>query len=1763
MTLSQLKLFSEIADWATENNLLPELELCYHLLGLNPKLNAVGNLATEFQHPESQQILGDWSDNLLAHRLTLFCSTLKMTAPVLYAGTTIPHVGNAAKNRQQFDDFRTKTYILTLVTNPLNNASNDEAFYWRRQLRLWLIMQNAIRITQHGYSSDSKISLVSSFLIIGFGDTRWIFIDALLDIARRFLADAQPSFERFSSALLFAANQKKSENLHTRFLNALIDVASGDIHPTESGTKVESSDTPTLPFPAFTSKKTFDVSEDSEPQQLLISEQESLLLVSIDPTHSEAQQTLSTGSIFIQQAEQSHYLPWSWNKPTPPEIDALSNWLDVNLDALQLDTRVGAAIVKVALLVGRSLARTEAFSISDSIENEWSFNTSFTRLHRKAPRRQNSWQPNNDDLTKISAFSNDWVVNVPSRISSVLSNAAASFDTAPQTLGILWRAISNDTLEVWFNRQASVIFPRLTSGKLGETLSQQIFDRTGDQNIARLASSHHQSGLPGATGYATWDIAKIEQGLSLEFDRKTYEQDDTNLIGSLLQPVKALLQSEIAQATKTLAQTDQSDAVNFHNILAQYCVAALRATTGCRNLRDPFESAAHFNLKQQCVFINDKNDSGLHRGRLVPLPDQCVKLISKYFKSLRRLSDALTEHRSILAKNILDISQGIPSSMPLFFLLDRGLKWHSMADTDILSKPLFNFELPKNLFRHRYSQQLAAQGVDSEIIDGWMGHGETGVGSYGDYSLRCWKNDVDMNRAAVNSAFDTLGFDAPSLLTRIAPNVSISEGTNKYSEPDFFGETQRRRERRQRTKKAIKDATLDIELFIAGREIDTLTADDIGELIRRMLQREGAITHPRAALRMDTLVAYMKRSGDAHSRLIRKRVITSTQERSLFTGVAPSALTIFPTLQKWARQISSNISGARLSKPNALFIGTVLFAIEKRVSYSRQLIDLASGMNFRFIQHKKTYFLEYSEQLDMDDYYAGVQRHTVNYKTASLLTSGMNLSRTLNLSAKEPPAELDSLLPLLFGEQRAEKATTAKQLIQRLCDIIDQVNLVEFPGLIAGVLSGRTPTSSLPISDWLRITENIAVELPTAQPTKTDTQNLQSMLNPRAGFTVERDKIELQQNAKAFFREISDKLKSYTKHDAKRIALAIDKLCDDYEGRVSSGILLVVKWISFVIGRGLGRGVNFRALAPNTVKTYFSSLTGPFAELAYDVDLLALDSAAITELYDDMLEFKRQKANRIGYLGDRLVALHRWGRSVGLASPNWADLDIKDCHRTVSAGVITENEYLHSLTMLEQQSTAHTDEALMMSFVLLLGYRFGLRAQEAICLRRNDWCQTDDTTWVLVRNNRLRTLKHDASRRVVPLLFELDSLERRVIERTLARYEMLTGPHKTAPILCEIRDNKPELTQFAASISSSIAIALRAATSNPQHTLHHCRHSFYNRVAPLLFGADDALSAKLTVNLDAEKLRKTVLGDRHSVSRRSGMAAARLMGHARTTTGTQNYNHFVIEWADKLTPSQSSRSRSLEGALDTNSLKVLSRDAATAPDVMPNFQPPSLVNILKTTRLAALGYSFERAVELVQLHPKHTDTIKTAILSGTAHMRVKSRKKNEDGQSDWVECRDAPLAVIQSVNNCAWARMIAAAEKHPIIDVKSTTPHLSEATYLLGRNRHAFISQPEHAELLLVVMAVFNMPRSNFKAIASEISQESSAILDEYGFKIDPKYSRRLDSHQRILKNRRFYEAPSSGVVFQRNNDGTIRNSIEFAVAYLATAASLHFQESD
>lgn len=1796
--------FGDLVIWAAERDLLFHLEIGYRILGLDPNTIAIANLFYELNRPESKAVISQWTDSDLLQGLHRFADSFYADKTISGKYPRITPAGNYKKVRAQFQPYADQKFLLALITFLLHGQPGTDVYSDRRRIRLWLLIQAAKRLIAHGCAGDKFISAVARFLVRDPIDKDWLVVDTLLRTTRENLGQdlGLGSFERYTQELGRVAESLKHDSRfagrsYTLFLNAVTSVATGECSPTEvSETAQPLRRILTLGRQRNDAPQTEEVlSAEPDFPLALFDEDEPegsfYALTQVDPTDSPEQQLQGSGSIYLLTAEHLHYLPWTWDRVLPPEAQLLEAWIGKLLQSKDLIEKTGATFVWVATRLARSLALTERIGISEGLSSEWSFTPDFKMLKRNAPRRQSSWRGAEPVAELLAPYRDDLTVNVPQEITSALLEASRTHP-GPETLQEIWRVVCNEKLEAWFNAQARVHFPRITSAKLALYQSQRLFNGDGQPQFERLLASHPQTAVPAACSYTAWDIPSVEKGLRLSVQKHPGALEQTHIMGSLLCPKEEALAAEIERGKLKMDQAHSKDLIQYHNAVAQHVVTALYAATGGRPLQDPFESASYFSEFFQCVYIADKSDDGLHTGRVVPLPSRALKLFGYYLQFLEKLAAELHMHKPELAFEIRMAAQGRPAKLPLFFLLDHSLQWHSMSQASRLGCSLFDFKLPRNLFRHRYAQRLLSNGVDPEVIDGWMGHAERGAASYGDYSIRCWADDAATFKPAYESAYDSLPFTSSLQLEKLPPLLCTPGNESIQVKPRLFGLKALEKQRELKAETAKKDAAAAIKLSLGERSLADLSDAELKTLSDRMLLRDDGLKHAYAALRFNVLLDQLRELGtegvspeSIRYQLLSKRLLKFSNEHSLIQPDCIKALETYIVLLKWSEHTKKNTFKASLSKSHALSIGAILLAIEKRLCYEGMLWDICQGQNFRILQENKAYYLEYNENLDPENFYVPAQRHRISYKTASLLAHGLHDAKKVTMPKLEAIKGIQLVVDLQSKYGRSsDKVKSVEELVSWLCEVINQANLLELPGIVTATLSGRTLATSLPLHDWMRVQSNKVLALDSKKQAKSPE------LNPVVTRATERTckKLELQESAKRFGSEIDEILKSYEKTNAKKCALEIVKVAKSYRFKVSSSLLLVASWIAYKAETGLGRGRKFQPYAKNTLQTYWSSIFTAFRGHLYEVDLVALDSDEVTEYCSSILEYKWLQGQDASYLGERMIEFFRWASNSGVATPAWSELNLECKDRSVRPGFITEFEYQACQEQIQQHPEVTKEQKLILGFILLLTYRFGLRLQEAAGLLRRDWCDESDTIYVLVQPNQYRALKSRASRRAVPLAFELTEQEREIIQRSLLHYKSYAGEDDSKSLFCEsINDDerRPILSVETVSLVSPTLIQLiRHVTGNPSLVLHHARHSFYNRIAPALLGFDTELSSKICKKEEYAAIRRIVLGPVNSHTRRGGMALARLMGHAFVSTGLKSYFHLATEWADSLTPVTHQRAREIEKAVKIENFFTvpLKHDEVGKLYTPPT---PSLKDIFKVLRLVALGVSYERAEDSFELNPRYTKILEENINSATATVRFKAEK----GSSKKLKGHDYPNALLESVASTAWLRFIAAADK---IDNKQTShasvhdnlqdinfkssadgfaseakqfKNLHEIPHLIGMDRHILMEQKEHVDFVKLVLERFEVAEDRYRVLIKPRSVRAIKHLQTSGFKLEIDTSNQLDTFIMYMPQREsFYKVDDyGGLILKQSSTGVIRDRIDLSLALLAYGSYLQMVQME
>ncbi len=1774
--------------WALESQVSGIFEAVALTFGFTENFTIIGNLCRELSNTESQTVLEQWSDNPYVAQLSRLAVCYKQSAVIATAYAGIPQSGTRSQTKTVLRDagaqFEKKHFLLEMIVNPPPHALSRNANPLRRYLRIWLIVQALQRTVNHHCYHDKQVQIIASSLSLDTNNLKWEMIDRLLERANQKFPNKHFTFEQFTLAVQYASTQLQPSYPNTtsrgirRVLDAARTVAEGHCNPIQGQKEDTAPFTPSfdgiLPEHGHLSFSKNDLSTnqalvyvDPDNSQADEEDLEQSVWIEVDSDDTPERQRLSGRSVLLQSAELSHYLPWSWEKALPPEVIDLENWLDEALKSPDLGEKLGAAITWLAIHFARSLDFTLEFAITDVPEPEWSLSKDFSRAHRHPPKRHHSWSPSGHNLLAIEAFAEPLDVILPKRICDVLRSSYEAYDSHAKSLHDLWVRAHQVTPRMWFDGHAKKHFSRLSSAKLANIQPQRVFSQTVDHSLARLISAHPSAALPAACGYANWDIREVQSGFALKLQKSSDTSERVNLLGSLLAPLETLLVDGIGKANDNLSVSFNDDPIAFHNNLVEYTVMALYAATGCRHLSEPFESISHFCDEIPAVFINDKSDDGIHNGRLVPLADGAFAIFNAYRTHLRQLCEPLQSLGNTLAQRIEDLLAGKSSSLPLFFLLDSYGQWHTLNDEDLPGNKLFDWPLPKNLFRHRFAQQLARCHVTPEVIDGWMGHGERGAASYGDHSPRCWTDDAKRYRPILNACFDQLGFITPpehSSLNSLA--LKTEPALLSYAEPSIFGQAKRAQKRRRARDEARLSARKSLEFYRETNPCDELTQDYVDNLARKMLMRENGLPHSYASIRMEVLIQWLEDSKSENRRFIHHRLARLQSERSLLRSSCLNAFRLMPTLQQWVQETKLSIRQTRFSKGNALALGAFFFAIEKLISYPKMIEDLIQGKNYRVIQHDQRVFLEYSELLEPEDFDQPIQRHQIDHTTGRLLAQGLGIKTTIVLDTTYCPKPLLTLVNIL---ESAEPDTGTEQpvrtlawLLKKLLRTVEQKNLIELPGVVAAALSERNPSTSICLYDYLRLTEGKRYQIPDSMDEEGSLEHstlpsipaMASSLYPKAFYD----------SATSFFQKIQDILNQYTKSGALKTAKIIEQHCKAASHSVSSAVVLVGYWIAHRVRKGKGKhGQNHDPYAANSIKRYLGALTTAFKGIASDADLMTMSEEEITGLCAQMLTLHAGKLKDLSYFSARLIEFFNWASKLGVSTPDWDELDLGSSRRSVRPRLFSEAEYLLALNTLLQPNGDNSDRGMLGAFVLLLCYRFGLRAWEAIGLMRRDWCQAGELTWVLVQNNSIRSLKYSrGSRRAVPLMFELTQVEHTLIQSVLERYITQLGDSTNKPILYEWSNNRVTLTAYARLIPADIANALKRVTGNRQMSLHQARHAFCNVLTAALFDIPTPLTTSLTTSLDAPTIRQIILGNQELPSRRCAMAIARALGHQTPSTQFRSYNHLLLEWADHLTPVDSHYISRIPNVVFINAWSIdepISEVEQTTIFSHNAVLRPAIV--IKAMRLISLGYATDAIERILRLQSGDLANLEIFVDRINAGMRFKVFDP-EKGKKGYVYGKTLPKHLLKSRPADVWPRLLLLSDRLPSrneLNYELDLPTLDEASNYIGRNGHLLMNDVKAAHLCRLIVKSFNLPQEAYIAITrgkpNEIARPLN-ILDAGEFRLASDSSIQLDSfnanYDVAFPRHRAY----AGMVHAKPAISPFNDGTELVLAFIAVTAA-------
>lgn len=1748
LTDGQKNTLSKYLSWARRNSIEKSFSI---LLNTSQTLQNLAGLIN-FLHliDENLETLEFWSQASLAAKHLLKISEALRYDPSILIEPSLPYEKPADL---QLRGSLQINYLLALVlSKPVNVTQSYKCCFNR--LLLWLLVESFARslIGNHLDKLIADISTQMRLSVIGVGDVHRLIPQIYYN------HEDYESVSRLISILSGKLLKSKLEPQAQKLLKNIIKVASGAHSPFDKNVANGSSVIDVKFEPEEPNiKDVLDVNHFDDDDNLTTiiggDDVENLFSVPVDDKQPFELQKLSAGSVLLSTIEQSQFLPWTWGVLNQYEIESLQNITTELAVSKEQEQQLSSVFIWMAIKLGRSIRRILDMRISTTPQSEWILNVSQMQLQRLPPRRRNSWLPSDKTSAWIKPYSEINVIEIPKQYQNIILACFATNDKADY-IWQLWSSISNhDSLKL-IGRLIENKLPRYTHGKLTNVLPNLLFQKAMDYKFAKMAASHPLTGLPPACAYASWSNSMPLTFEIAEFDKKTDLNTEVVLFGALLNPIESHLVDEIKLATHKIESIwEKQDLIEYHNHYSAYVFLMLIAATGARPINDLFEAITQFDFSQHMVFIDDKSVSGGNKGRLVPLPRMLSAYINTHYRAhLRLVAQILSVSNSVLSQEISNIVNGYASErLPFLFLLstDELGGWKSISPTEIKALQIFDTALPLNLFRHRLAKILARDQVDSEIIDGLLGHFEYGSESYGDLSERVWIDDVNLIRSNIESAFNGLHFHFfehhPTLVIKNKiPNFLQKEDV-------IFGSRARAVARQQRTKHTIRVIRAEINTFLNGRTFDQLEGKELLALSEKIAVSPTGIPRHDALLRYHyferAIEKFLKKTGKKVE--IQKRFIAHVAN-SPFTIDAPNAISKIKGLRETFYQIveSIDLKKANVQECALLTILTLLF--ENKLTDLHKLKQIASGEHFRILHIKNQFYMEY---FPLDKAIARnqpVQRYLISPLLVNLLLNLKKLSKKnqYDFTGKLP----SSLLPLLselISQNNTDDCLDAMFVIAEIVTLMNQVAVMTMPGIVAAYLAGRTESWSVSLYDFVKLHTGQSVIIEDESDLSRDFEviNLNENVSILGQSAVPFDRVVAHEFMRAILmliNQINDNPSLV--RSRSEFAHLLDKVLNQYQAKISTSLQVFGLWIRHLI-EGHKRNKK-EAYATSSILRYFNALAHKFESIAYEFNLLGMDEDEVTEFYRQLLLSTSQTARH--YVELRLYDFHRWAvQEFSLEEPDWSELPISTKNINVRSGIILENEYQQALLLLSQSINLHQHYSRALAFFLILVFRYGLRSLEALGLQRQDICNYEGAAVLLVQNNSIRELKSKQSRRQIPLLFKLSPIEKQLCSSYLAFQEASFGIKADAPLffIQQRHLNKSERQH----LKSHVLQILKHVTGNSLTNIHHARHTAANRISYHLH------SLKLPIWQSAEfsvisQAKEILLGTSQTTTRRSSWASARYMGHATRATQYKSYVHYLDEWANQFHNPLKIEVNVAHGN-QIVSLNNLPQQAKLSTALLMDSEPKVIAaktnDLLKALRLITNGKSIESTSSIMCVEINVIASLNDFIRHISTALRAVNANSN-DGLSVLAKIsasglkRLFDLTIMQDHNHAKNDR-----------DQQQVTISIQEIKTMIGTNGQILMYQNAHFELVRALLDYFSIPNNLFKVIKSNKTDDRfNDVAHQYQFKLlsqaDLGKSGDYQLDSTWDSNHQYHVEARCAFAFDKNSSSPVRNRYELLILF-------------
>lgn len=1577
-------------------------------------------------------------------------------------------------------------------------------------LRIWLLIE-ALRRAEGGNLLDEHLRTAADGLRQAGeerGQGEWLPVVERILPPTRSLNAVRLHLITTTVRLLTGKETYPPGSANERFLRAVGEIARGNSRPVPIDPRLHQGllsapDQPARNPPAPLSIHPGDLEDDepASPVQPIASDlddsdsddQAGLQVAEVDPDRSVDELVDSARYIHLTSAAQARLPLWSWDVVNPHERAVLALRVAEAYAAPDSAFRSIAAFTELAIAAGRSLEGAVRLPLGPQADasGEWTVDLGRGCLHRTAPRRSLHKRRMSKMIGHIRQPADQLSVNLPSLCVAELSSLAArqAISTPPRRVMDLWphRALSPTKSFLDWLRTDPVVW-RLRPGMLSSVAERDIYCATADWLLARLATSQastesNNNGLPAAASYCGYTGEQVTSALAQWW----CTDPASNAAGSLIDAADVFYRSGLARMCDAVDEAGRGgDFIAHHNLVSLYWDTLLRAATGARPAEDLWHWS-RFDHFDAFVFIDDKTGIDDSAARWVPVPPALLEILRRDY-----LQAHLPATQAMLRGQFGESAEALSSA------LSRSLTWIRRENGGLVAEPIgpqhralhgaiaAEQPLVMNAFRHRARTSWRRHGCPQEIIDSLLSHSDGATRSHGDISPRIWREDAAVAMPAIKVAFEQLQARSPlpwlgsPPITELVPSADDRTSAPPYAGDRSIGRwrTLLRAARQTVAELAVHACRHDSALAVRPPEklerppltslvpaLARWSEEQVAELVKDLTRTAAGTPATLGKLRLLFLgrLADHCWSRTGHKPRLRRRSFADMVRDP--PRATEAAIGARQRLQCWKGLLDSIIAdlpSATLRPANAAALLVVDLVITSRITDTALLADACVG-KVRIVRLGAHPYIEWAPGDELPPSGHGLVRHRISCHAATFAGALQSADRTAHSIRSNAFARLKPLLSAIgLASPVALEAVCAK-----LCETVDALNVMDLPGNIAAARAGRLRTAARSWPDWTRANDGTYLCPPSDLAAKEEMRQSAGQESaaapPRIGLGKAADK-----QARQFCSDIRSVLDTYreggvdeTPSPSQRrdLARAVGQVCLNHQGYLGPAMLDLGRWCEALFDRKVTAS---NLVKISSIRRYFAALSPRFERLAYAVDLRSLDDEDLTDLYLSFLEMGG--IARPSYVLNRLREFHRFCASgQAMSEPDWAELSVDDIGIDVSPGFIDDSTYLRVLDRLLAGKGASSRAAAAMA---IFGYRFGLRKGEAALLRVRDLVSYPGAYHVVVAKMKRRDTKSKRGRRVVPLLFELEPTESRLLEDLLlqGRERLKTDPG--ALLLASIGDLDAKID--ADVLAREVGRAMKGAAGNRHLTEHHLRHSFACSVwtaleIPLADLPDEAARAR------AARVRAILLGEQ-SIGRRAPWALASVLGHAHPSRSYLSYVHFLCERADELVFGHGNGTTAFPAwpaLVDLDQCQRLTPDDAPAGSTSTP-EPPDIGTVLLCIRMLANGSEVEAIARSANVDPGWLESV--VEVSRLVDHRLGFVASEETPTAATRYAKLSSTGLLAHIHRSASTRlarlMTAAQEKWLALDLSSMTLSTHELCGMVGYRRQFSLWQDSQMRFL-------------------------------------------------------------------------------------------------